>query len=211
MALANDFFTLDWQEYELEENRVKLKELRKELKRKSTAGCEEHGHIAFCRMVKCEFAGFPKKIKYHMIDGLALAKATRRLPFEIRKLIAYFFNQWYYYTPRVPAALINQIQYKYSIQLSEFLVMNALNVNTINLMRGYCPSCGEPVVNSSYFYWAQSRKKPLKTNKYGLTVMRACQTCVYSNIHMDTEGHKIWPKTIVSSMKSITSYPFVLC
>jgi hypothetical protein len=204
-------YTLDWQQYEYEENRDLLKKLRVEQKRKATQGCEEHQHIVFCKLARCEYAGFPKRIHYEKIDALALAEATRVLPFDIRKKIASYYNQMYTYAIRVPKSLLNQVVYKYSVQLSEYLVMHALHTPFMNLMRGYCPCCGEPVVNSSYFYWGYHRRRPLRTNKYGLTMMRTCQICVYSNLSINDDGMKTWREDCVYSMKSYTTHPFVLC
>lgn len=204
-------YTLDWQEYEYEQNREYLKQLRNDYKRKITMGCIEHKHIVFCRLNKCETLGYPRRIKYEQLDGTEIALATKSLPFDVRKKISEYYNQMYYFTPKVPSRLLNEIVFKFTTDLNTFLVMHALTPVIFNAMRGYCPSCGEPVVNSSYFYWGNYRRKPLRTNKYGLTIMRCCSNCLYSNIGADENGNRIWKDKPVVNMNGFMKYPFVLC
>jgi hypothetical protein len=204
-------YTLDWQEYEYEENRVKLHNLRKEFKRKWVTDCKEHGHYVLCKLNKCESLGFPKRIKYENIDGTEVATKVRNiLPVDIRRRIRDFYNQMYYFVPKQPARLLNQIIYKYTVDLSHFLVMNALDTPMFDALRGYCGSCGEPCVHASYFYWHFNRK-PLRTNKRGLVIMRACQPCTQNGLSIDDFGRKVWLYDYVGTFRSFTTYPFALC
>jgi hypothetical protein len=204
--------TQDWQEYEYQENRKALREQCEEYKRKATQGCDEHKHIRLCKIAKCETLGGPKQIDYSKIDGTQVANRVRyTLPIDLRRRIAKFYNEMYYYVPKHPSRLLNAIIYEHSLVYSTFLVNCAMVLPTYDCTRGYCGSCGEPCINASYFYWGYARLKPLRTNKYGLVLMRVCCTCSQNGFSIDEEGRKVWLYDFVGTFRSFTSYPFVLC
>ena len=204
--------TLDWQEYEYQQNREALREQCAEYKRKLTKGCDEHAHVAICKIAKCETLGYPKKIKYDKIDGTQVAIRIRnQLPVDVRRRIAELYNQMYYFVPKIPSRVLNQIIYEHCIAHSQFLLNCALVLPSYDCMRGYCGSCGEPCINSSYFYWGYNRRKPLRTNKYGLVIMRVCCACNQNGMSMDDNGKKVWLYDYVGTFRSFTTYPFVLC
>ena len=204
--------TQDWQEYEYQENRKVLREQCEEYKRKATQGCDEHKHIRLCKIAKCETLGYPKKINYEQIDGFQIANRVRNtLPLDLRRRIAEFYNQMYYHVPKVPSRLLNAIIYDYCAAHSRFLLHCALVIPTYDAMRGYCGSCGEPCINPSAFYWGYNRTKPLRTNKYGLVIMRTCCACTQNGLSIDDRGHKVWLYDFVGTFRSFTTYPFVLC
>jgi hypothetical protein len=196
-------YTQDWQEYECEVHKENIKERIMLAKRKDRQGCEEHGHVIFCKLNRCHeyFTG-------EVLDPLALANKLKKLPLDIRLLIRKFYN-WMYYRSQVPNSVLSKIIYVHSRLWSTFIVTHQLRVPPLYYMRGYCPTCGEPVVSSKYFYWAWCQRHHLRTNSYTLSLMRVCATCRDCDFDFDN-GQKIWKSAIISAPLEWIRYPYKL-
>lgn len=206
----SDIYTQDWQEYEYEMNKSNVQEMVLSTKRKDRQGCEEHGHVVFCKMNRCHMY-----LTGEVLDPLALAlNVKKKLPYDVRRLIAKFYN-WMYYRSQVPNSLLSKIIYVHSTVWSAFLVThhnmayNQLHVSPFHYMRGYCPTCGEPVVSAKYFYWAWAQRQKLRTNSYTLTLLRVCASCKDCGFDFH-DGKKEWTSDKISGLIEFMKYPYKL-
>lgn len=199
-------YTQDWQEYEYEQHKEIIQNNLMSSKRKDREGCAQHNHIVFCKLSRFHCV--------EQMDPVELALKTKKLPTDVRRLIAKFYN-WMYYRSQVPNSVLSKIIYVHSQLWTAFLVthhnlaVQQLNICPLHYMRGYCPTCGEPCVSSKYFYWAWAQRKKLRTNSYTLTLMRVCASCRDCDFDF-LNGQKVWNQKNIHAPIEWIRYPYKL-
>lgn len=199
----SDIYTQDWQEYECSRHKEDIQEMISSAKRKDRQGCEEHGHVIFCKINRCH-----EYLTGEVVDPTALALKVKKLPLDVRFLIAKFYN-WMYYRSNVPSSILSKIIYVHSRLWSTYIVTHQLQTPPLHYMRGYCPTCGEPVVSAKYFYWAWAQRNKLRTNSYTLSLMRVCASCKDCGFDFEN-GQKLWKSDKICGLIEFMKYPYKL-